>query len=493
MTTAPDPKHPDLPGLIFGCSPSKHRTSSMRRLLRRYNVQVNGNERKEDTLHKLVELEKSIGKREKEALVNWFAGEGTYRALAALLGDAMKPPITPKSIDEPVAKKMKFEESNDDIIFAAVDECRVCMENLTPEKFPQTRITSTCAHHPAVCNQCLTKHINDQVQTKASNQVSCPECPEKVSDAEIKKYASPEVLERNGRRLLNMSLQHLPNFTFCLSPTCESGQIHTGPDHPMMKCTTCGFNTCFIHKLPWHEDLTCAEFDFFNQARVRQEAASEAWIAEHTKLCPNPKCGMRIQKKTGCDHLTCECDYCLFEFCWCCFADLKMIKKRGNDHHKEDCRWHTRNENGMPGHGRRREPAPKKPKEPKKSKKPIKSEGSKKSDVGPVPKELNVSEEPKELQEVNLQEESESTYNPTIPEDLKQSHSPVKPSKAADEMQPFQSKVSNNVEHSFEPNVTEDSKRPNQPQEPVKPFKQTGSTEALGLNMPNPLKRLREG
>ncbi|KAF7913269.1 hypothetical protein BELL_0986g00010 [Botrytis elliptica] len=482
MTTAPDPKHPDLPGLIFDCPPSKHRTSSMRRLLRRYNVQVNGNERKEDTLHKLVELEKSIGEREKEALVNWFAGEGTYRALAALLGDAMKPPITPKIIDEPVAKKTKLEESNDDIIFAAVDACRVCMENLTPEKFPQTRITSTCAHHPAVCNQCLTKHINDQVQTKASNQISCPECPEKISEAEIKKYASPEILERKGRRLLNISLQHLPNFTFCLSPTCESGQIHT-PDHPMMTCSTCGFKTCFIHKLPWHEDLTCAEFDLSNQSRVQQEAASEAWIAEYTKLCPNPKCGMRIQKKSGCDHLTCECDYCLVEFCWCCFADFKMIKKRGNDHHKEDCRWHTKNENGMPGHGRSRESIPKKPKEPKKSKRPIKSKNSKGSDAGPAPKESK---------EVNLQEESESTYNPTIPEDLKQSHSPVKPSEAADGMQAFQSKVSDDVKHSFEPNVTEDSKRPNQPQEPVEPSKQTESTEALGLNVPNPLKRLRE-
>ncbi|KAF5873283.1 putative ring finger protein [Botrytis fragariae] len=467
MATAPGPKHPDLPGLIFGCPPSKHRTSSMRRLLRRYNVQVNGNERKEDTLHKLVELEKSIGEREKEALVNWFAGEGTYRALAALLGDAMKPPITPKNIGEPAARKAKLEESDDDIIFAAVNECRICMENLTPEMFPQTRISSTCAHHPAVCNQCLTKHINDQVQTKASNQISCPECPEKVSDAEIKKYASPEVLERNGRRLLNISLQHLPNFTFCLSLTCESGQIHSKPDDPMMTCTTCGFKTCFIHKLPWHGDLTCAEFDISNQARVRQEAASEAWIAEHTKLCPNPKCGMRIQKKSGCDHLT--CDYCLVEFCGCCFADSKLIKKRGNDHHKEDCRWHTKNENGMPGHDRRRGSAP------KKSKKPIKSEDSKKSDAGPAPKEPNISEDPKEIKE-----------------GLKQSHSPVKPSEAADGMQLSKSKVSDDLKHSFEPNVTEDSKRPNQPQEPVEPSKQTESTEALGLNIPNPLKRLRE-
>lgn len=90
MSTAPDPKHPNLPGLIFGCPPSKHRRSSMKRLLERYNVKLRGNERKEDILQKLVELENSIGEREKEALMKWFAGDNTYRSLAGLLGDAMK-------------------------------------------------------------------------------------------------------------------------------------------------------------------------------------------------------------------------------------------------------------------------------------------------------------------------------------------------------------------------------------------------------------------
>ncbi|CCD50117.1 hypothetical protein BofuT4_uP025160.1 [Botrytis cinerea T4] len=68
----------------------------------------------------------------------------------------------------------------------------------------------------------------------------------------------------------------------------------------------------------------------------------------------------------------------------------------------------------------------------------------------------------------------------------------MKPSEAADEVKPFQPKVSDDVKNSFEPDVTEDLERPNQSQEPVKPFKQTESTEALGLNMPNPLKRPRE-
>ncbi|CAD6445631.1 6f4d0a23-bb51-45b0-9679-f96c73812993 [Sclerotinia trifoliorum] len=471
MSTAPDPRFPDLPGLIFGFSPSQHRRSSMKRLLRRYNVQVRGNDRKEDTLGKLLELEKSLGEREKEALVNWFAGENSCRALAALLGDALKPPITPKIIDQPASKKAKLEEPEDEVLFAAVNECRICMETLAPENFPQSRITSTCAHHPAVCCQCLTTHINIQLQTKASDKILCPECPEKVSDAEIKSYASPEVLERTGRRTFIVSLQHLPNFTFCLSPTCESGQIHTGADQPMMTCTTCNFKTCFIHKLPWHEDLTCAEFDIFNQARIRQEAASEAWIIQHARLCPNPECGMRIQKKTGCDHLICECDYCLFEFCWCCCADFRTIKRQGNDGHKEHCQWHTSNKNGMPGYGRRREPAPKRPKEAKDPKKSKQSKNPKLSDADPAPERLNILIGLKQMDE------------PITPEERKQSHATVEPHKTANGMEPYRREASDDDKHSPEPDVPECLENSIGLQEP---------TESGGTTQRNPLKRSRD-
>lgn len=59
-------------------------------ILGRYNVKIRSSDKKEDLLHKLVELENSIGEREKEAIVKWFAGDNTYKALAALLGDAMQ-------------------------------------------------------------------------------------------------------------------------------------------------------------------------------------------------------------------------------------------------------------------------------------------------------------------------------------------------------------------------------------------------------------------
>jgi hypothetical protein len=99
----------------------------------------------------------------------------------------------------------------------------------------------------------------------------------------------------------------MPNFAMCLGPGCDSGQIHeTGDAQPIMTCTICHFKTCFTHKMPWHQGQTCAEYDFLRKERMEQEAASENLIAKTTKKCPNPKCGHGIEKKGGCDHMTCK-------------------------------------------------------------------------------------------------------------------------------------------------------------------------------------------
>lgn len=96
--------------------------------------------------------------------------------------------------------------------------------------------------------------------------------------------------------------------TMCLSPGCGSGQIHTGGDaQPIMTCK-CGFKTCYTHKMPWHSDQTCAEYDAERKERMEQEAASEKFITENlaAKICPNIACGARIQKNGGCDHMSCK-------------------------------------------------------------------------------------------------------------------------------------------------------------------------------------------
>lgn len=153
----------------------------------------------------------------------------------------------------------------------------------------------------------------------------------------------------------------MPNFTMCLGPNCDSGQIHGGGnDQPIMTCTTCQFKTCFTHQMPWHTGQTCAEYDTEKSERTRQEAASAEFIAEKTKACPNPKCGLNLDKYTGCDHVICEYPNsscyliflqlilihikgtrCKYEFCWVCFVSYETIRLEGNGAHSAGCKYHS--------------------------------------------------------------------------------------------------------------------------------------------------------
>lgn len=112
---------------------------------------------------------------------------------------------------------------------------------------------------------------------------------------------------RYDQKSLLAAFHGMPNFTMCLGPGCDSGQIHeTGGDLPIMTCTICHFKTCFTHKMPWHAGQTCADYDAERKERMEQEAASEQLILRTTKRCPNPECGHAIEKNEGCDHMTCK-------------------------------------------------------------------------------------------------------------------------------------------------------------------------------------------
>jgi hypothetical protein len=100
---------------------------------------------------------------------------------------------------------------------------------------------------------------------------------------------------------------NLPNFTMCLGPGCKSGHVHQGgDDQPIMTCNICRFKTCFTHKMLWHSEQTCDQYNEERIERIEQEAASAILIAETAKICPNPVCGHGITKIDGCDHMICE-------------------------------------------------------------------------------------------------------------------------------------------------------------------------------------------
>ena len=163
----------------------------------------------------------------------------------------------------------------------------------------------------------------------------------------------------------------MPDFRWCLAGNgCRSGQLHPcGAAEPIFRCEACGGRSCVACDSPFHEGEPCAEYKARVRERRRQELESETLIADTTKLCPGKGCHTKIEKRGGCDHMTCEClllsddlrwslwlrraltrgplrltgSRCGHEFCWKCLASYAKIRRRGNVAHGRNCPDHTSN------------------------------------------------------------------------------------------------------------------------------------------------------
>lgn len=106
---------------------------------------------------------------------------------------------------------------------------------------------------------------------------------------------------RYDKAALKAAIANDPEFRFCLSTVCSSGQLHAaGADEPIFRCEACGHRHCVVCEVPWHEGELCVNM----QAKKRDEAESAKKVAEISKQCPN--CNIKIEKNYGCDHMTCK-------------------------------------------------------------------------------------------------------------------------------------------------------------------------------------------
>lgn len=107
-------------------------------------------------------------------------------------------------------------------------------------------------------------------------------------------------------------LNNIPNFHWCLSKGCESGQVHapsgksdnSSCPKTLFECHSCKGRQCILHDVKWHEGLTCREYEERNSSKVKQDKASEATVKEISKQCP--RCKRNIIKFVGCNHMTCK-------------------------------------------------------------------------------------------------------------------------------------------------------------------------------------------
>ncbi|KAI1272617.1 hypothetical protein F5Y07DRAFT_403216 [Xylaria sp. FL0933] len=204
-------------------------------------------------------------------------------------------------------------------------QCTSCFENKPKSEFKHATRRCKRAHKSDVCLSCLETWIRSSLENNGT-QITCPQCASALGTTQMREFADRATYERWDTLSRKELLEASPYFVWC-AHGCGSGQTHS-ESHNKMDCRQCHKLTCARHKIPWHSELTCQEFEetvlrpgpaerlrLLNehlQQRARQDRASLRLIYVISKPCP--RCGVHIQKKGGCNHMVCS--RCRKTFLW---------------------------------------------------------------------------------------------------------------------------------------------------------------------------------
>ena len=219
--------------------------------------------------------------------------------------------------------------------------CSVCFDEKELNQFDPL-VIATCEHLArTVCDDCLLSHVQQAVQITFTDDIHCPELGCGVRFGyDIVRYilslaGDEKLLSRYDQYVTHQQLEKMEEFIWCTNPQCNAGQLNEGGSlNNIVTCHVCRQKTCFTHRVQWHEDQTCEQYDLKIDPDYE---ASRRWIIDNSKKCPN--CPFQIEKNDGCDHMICT--KCRHEFCWACLADFQPIRNDGNHRHKDTCKHYA--------------------------------------------------------------------------------------------------------------------------------------------------------
>jgi hypothetical protein len=181
--------------------------------------------------------------------------------------------------------------------------CLVCDETKPSYTgFPKVPHVSEHGHGNGVCYACYRLHLDAEVDNKMWDQVSCPQCPLLLKRIEIWVLATVETMIKHKRFTDRAAASSNPDYRYCLSTSCDAGQVHDG--ELVFTCQTCDHKHCTACEVNWHDDETCEEYQARHQTQKQEEEDSKKAMGILTKCCP--RCDSPIEKSEGCDHMTCK-------------------------------------------------------------------------------------------------------------------------------------------------------------------------------------------
>ncbi|GAB1736557.1 hypothetical protein NU219Hw_g8186t1 [Hortaea werneckii] len=224
-------------------------------------------------------------------------------------------------------------------------ECIICCEEYPVNSFPESSHLSNGKCGNSVCRACFEQHLQNEVENKRWSEVQCPECSQGLEEPEIRQLAPQSTYEQWLDKAAKSYNEATEDFRSCPNANCSWGCFFsTKDDGNIFTCQLCSIRYCVVCEVNMHENETCEAYRKRRETQdtASEERQSEKYLKKISKPCP--RCGVNIDKVSGCDHVTCSRSSCRHEFCWQCFAPFggsEGISRRGNAAHRSSCRYHS--------------------------------------------------------------------------------------------------------------------------------------------------------
>jgi hypothetical protein len=214
---------------------------------------------------------------------------------------------------------------NDNVVNANQNNPKISTCIFCIEEFDENEITNPlleCNQH--IHGNCFVNYIESELNSNKF-PIQCPFC-QKEERHEINYKTIHDILLLNDRdnlanKLEYMSLNRLSEtnpdeVSFCPTPGC-SYICYYDKNAFHLNCPLCKKSYCLQCKTEWHKDMTCQEYqksmNMTEEDKQNEKKFDEYVKGNRCKQCP--KCKRWVEKKSGCDHITCPCGT---HFCYRC-------------------------------------------------------------------------------------------------------------------------------------------------------------------------------
>ncbi|KAL8518164.1 hypothetical protein ACS0TY_009502 [Phlomoides rotata] len=194
--------------------------------------------------------------------------------------------------------------------------CKICFEIVENG----TVLSLPCGH--PFCADCWRNYLTAVInEGSGCLNLRCPEpkCKSAAGLDIVESVSSENDRNRYYHYLYRSYVESSRNRKWCPAPGCEYAvEFAAGGFESYDVTCDCWYKFCWNCAEECHRPVDCQTV--LNWTKKNEvDGANVTWISAHTKPCP--KCQRPIEKKSGCNNMTCD-KSCGYRFCWLCLEPL---------------------------------------------------------------------------------------------------------------------------------------------------------------------------